>query len=68
LAWNNESNLGTSMAEYLVAAVAGLGVGVIAVLALQDTQWPQFATMAFPLAAAASATTIQNLMTRFSHP
>jgi xanthosine utilization system XapX-like protein len=54
------------MADYLVAAVAGLGVGVISVLALRDTQWPQFATMAFPLVAAGSATTIQNIMTRFS--
>jgi xanthosine utilization system XapX-like protein len=53
------------MADYLVAAVAGLGVGVIAILALHDTHWPQIATTAFPLVAAASATTIQNIMRRF---
>jgi hypothetical protein len=60
------TNLETSMADTLVAAVAGLGVGVITVLALQDTHWPRIATMAFPLVAAASATTIQNIMMRFS--
>jgi hypothetical protein len=53
------------MADYLVAAVAGLGAGVIAMLALHDTRWPQIAMMAFPLAAAASATTIQSIMKRF---
>ena len=52
------------MVDCLVAAVAGLGAGVITVLALHDAHWSQIATTAFPLVAAASATTIQKIMRR----